>query len=141
MHGRLAGGGGWTAWTTWWAPRPARASDEAWQDFQAALAWLLGLQLLDLLTTLGALAHGATEANPFAASMLASSGPAALVRIKVVALLLMLGWLPAYSLVQRPGGPRSAAAWTMLAMVVALVLLYSGVVVHNLSVLHLSMQP
>ncbi|MFA5944421.1 MAG: DUF5658 family protein [Candidatus Thermoplasmatota archaeon] len=126
---------------TWWAPRPASPSAEAWQDFQAAVAWLLGLQLLDLLTTLGALTQGASEGNPFAAAILDSSGMAGLVRLKVVALLLMLGWLPAYAMVQRPGQARSMTAWAMLGLVLALVVLYSGVVVNNLRVLQLVVQP
>ena len=126
---------------TWWAPRPASPSAEAWQDFQAAVAWLLGLQLLDLLTTLGALSQGAGEGNPFAAAILDSSGMAGLVQLKLVALLLMLGWLPAYAMVQRPGQPRSVIAWTMLGLVLVLVVLYSGVVVNNLRVLQLVVQP
>jgi len=117
---------------TWWAPRPHRAA-EAWQDFAAVLAWLLGLQLLDLLTTLGALAHGAEEGNPFAAALLEARGPAALVQLKVVALVLALGWLPAFALVQR--GRNAAAVAGFLGVLVALALLYSGVVVHNLAVL------
>lgn len=126
-------------WTTWWAPRPA-APVEAWQDFQAALAWLLGLQLLDLLTTLGALSHGAAEANPLAASLFAHSGPLGLLALKVCALVLMLGWLPAYSLVHRPGQARSTAAVGLLVLVLLLALLYSAVVVNNLAVLNGALQ-
>lgn len=123
------------AWTTWWAERPAQSTVEAWQDFQATLAWLLGLQLLDLLTTLGALQLGAGEANPLAAALLASSGPSALVRLKVVALVLMLGWIPAFALVQRRGQPRTTGAWGMLALLVLLIVLYSAAVFNNLAVL------
>jgi hypothetical protein len=124
-------------WTTWWAPRPAKPAVESWQDFQASCAWLLGLQLLDLLTTLAALAHGAAESNPFAAALLESAGPVALLRLKLVALVLMVGWGPAYAMVQASGATarRSRASWTALGLVVALVLFYSGVVVNNLAVL------
>lgn len=118
---------------TWWGPRPARQV-EAWQDFTSLFAWLLGLQLLDLLTTLGALMHGAMEANPWAASLLASRGPASLVQVKVVALVLLLGWLPAFKLATaRPDAGTAGAIF--LAAMVALALLYSGVVVNNLAVL------
>jgi hypothetical protein len=48
----------------------------------------------------------------------------------------MLGWLPAYSLVQRPGQARSALAVCLLAFVLGLSLVYSAVVVNNLVVLH-----
>ena len=132
MHGHLAAR---ARWTTWWAPRPA-STVEAWQDFQATLAWLLGLQLLDLFTTLGALANGAAEGNPFAASVFSGSGPLGLVALKVVAFVLMLGWVPAYSLVQRPGQDRTGWAIGVLALVLSLTLAYSAVVVNNLAVLH-----
>jgi hypothetical protein len=120
-------------WTTWWAPRPA-ARAEAWQDFTATFAWLLGLQLLDLLTTLGALSHGAVEANPAAVLLLESHGPAALVQLKVVSAVLMLGWLPAFRLVERPGTGRTTVA-AFLGLLVVLAIFYSIVVVNNLAVL------
>lgn len=126
-------------WTTWWAPRPA-ANVESWQDFQATLAWLLGLQLLDLLTTLGALSHGAVEANPFAASIFSGAGPLGLVAFKAVAFVLMLGWVPAYALVQRPGHGRSAWAVAVLGLVMVVALAYSAVVVNNLAVLHATLR-
>lgn len=136
MHGHLAAR---ARWTTWWAPRPA-STVEAWQDFQATLAWLLGLQLLDLFTTLGALANGAAEGNPFAASVFSGAGPLGLVALKAVAFVLMLGWVPAYSLVQRPDQGRSAWATVVLGLVVALAMLYSAVVVNNLAVLHVALR-
>lgn len=132
MHGQTVAQ---ARWTTWWAPRPA-ATVEAWQDFHATLAWLLGLQLLDLFTTLGALSNGAAEANPFAASVFSGSGALGLVAFKAVAFVLMLGWVPTYSLVQRPGQGRSPWAVAVLGLVLALALLYSVVVVNNLAVLH-----
>lgn len=117
-------------WTTWFAPRPARAA-EAWQDLLALMAWALGLQLLDLLTTLGSLAHGAAEANPLAAALLDSHGAAGLVQLKVAAVLLALGWLPAFALAR---GSRLATA-AVLGGLAALTVLYSAVVVNNLVVL------
>jgi hypothetical protein len=128
MRGAAAG-----SWTTWWAPRPEPAA-EAWQDFQAAVAWLLGLQILDLLTTLGGLAHGAVEANPLGRLVLLHGGPAGLVQAKLAATVLVLGWIPAFALT-RPG-QRPAFAWrSVLALAVLLALTYSAVVVHNLAVL------
>ena len=124
-------------WTTWWAPRPA-ADRESWQDFQATLAWLLGLQLLDLLTTLGALSIGAVEANPLAASVLSGAGTPGLVAFKALTLVLMLAWVPTYSLAQGRGQGRSGLATGVLALVMALAILYSAVVVNNLAVLHLA---
>jgi hypothetical protein len=48
--------------------------------------------------------------------------------------------VPAYSLVQRPGRERSAAAVAVLLLVVGLAMLYSVVVVNNLAVLHVALQ-
>lgn len=117
-------------WTTWFGPRPARAT-ESWQDFLALLAWLLALQLLDLLTTLGSLSHGAAEANPLAAALLDAHGTAGLVQLKVVAALLALGWLPAF-LVARSSARATAIILGGLAL---LSVVYSAVVVNNLVVL------
>lgn len=133
----MEGRGAFAGWSTWFGARPADQGAEAWQDFAAALSWILGLQLLDLLTTLGALANGAAEANPLAAALLASGGPGALVQLKVVVLVLMLGWVPAFALVQRPGRPRTTGSTGMLALLVLLVVVYSAVVVNNLAVLAL----
>jgi hypothetical protein len=117
-------------WTTWFGPRPARA-EESWQDFLSLLAWVLGLQVLDLLTTLGSLAHGAAEANPLAAALLDAHGTAGLVQLKVVAAVLALGWLPAFALARS----SALATWTILGALALLAVLYSAVVVNNLAVL------
>jgi hypothetical protein len=136
MHGLPAAIPAWRAWLaglpTWWAPRP-EPRQEAWEDFQASLAWVLGLQLLDLVTTVGALGHGAVEANPWAASLLAAQGTTALFGLKLVAILASLGWLPAFALVLR-SGERSPAARAMLGLLLALTLLYSAAVLNNLRV-------
>jgi hypothetical protein len=113
---------------------------EAWQDFTALVAWLLGLQLLDLLTTLGALANGAAEGNPLAAALLDSHGAAGLVQIKVIAVVLVLGWLPAFRLVHSPLRPSRVSAAIFLVALVVLTMVYSGVVFHNLAVLTTQLQ-
>lgn len=121
---------------TWWAPRPS-SREEAWQDFQASLARVLGLQVLGLLTMLGAIAHGAAETNPWAASLLAAGGPPALFHLKAGAIVASLGWLPAFALVLR-SGKRSPAARGMLALLLALALVYSAAIVNNLRVFALA---
>ncbi len=120
-------------WTTWWGPRPGAVA-EAWQDYAASYAWFLGLQLLDILSTVAVLRLGGGEGNPVAADGYAQAGAGAFVGLKVVLIVLtFVVWLPclAWIAVQ----PEARRRWALAAFhtgLVGCVVAYSLVVFHNL---------
>jgi hypothetical protein len=110
----------------------------AWQDFLAIHAWFLGLQLLDLLTTLAVLSLGGGESSRMPAWALSAYGPGALVAIKVgVVVATAACWLPAMAWLGRQApAVRSWAVPAVLAALLLATLSYSGIVVHNLANVH-----
>lgn len=118
---------------TWWGTRPPPA-DEAWQDYEATYAWFLGLQLLDLLSTLAVLGVGGGESNPLAQSQWEEAGAAGLVGWKVLVILLTFAaWLPAFGwLAARPAPTRRWALPMFYTGLLACVVVYTFVVFYNL---------
>ena len=86
--------------------------------FYGWLGLLAALQIADLVTTLGALSIGFSEANPIMAHAIASIGPAVLVPIKLLGLGLMV-------LVAISVPPRGRTR------VIGIAVLISGVIVAN----------
>lgn len=115
----------------------AAQGDDGWGrlgDYTVTYAWFLGLQLLDLMTTLAVLGRGGGEANPAAAAALQATGPTALLAWKLAVILLSLAvWVPAAAWVARAPQPtRRWAAPVINALVLAACLVYTAVVFHNL---------
>ncbi len=105
-----------------------------WGTFMVIYAWFLGLQLLDLGTTLAVLQKGGVEANRLGpAQALEALGPEALLAIKlVVVVATMLAWLPAVAWLERMQSAKSTGIVMMVLLLGAL--FYTGVVFWNIVV-------
>ena len=95
---------------------------DAWDVCHSLLAWLVGLNIADLITTRAVLAQGGAESNPLMQGVIDSTIQASL--IKFVCLMAVVG------LVLRSRFPERVA-WTLGAVNVW----YAFVVVWNLGVL------
>lgn len=122
-----------------WFGRPTAAWAHGWDGFRgdwlAIYAWFVGLQALDVMSTMAVLARGGLEGNPNAAWALGNWGWSALVGAKVVLVAFtLLAWLPAMEwLDTRPDARVKWARPTMSLLVLAASVYYSGVVFHNLA--------
>jgi hypothetical protein len=112
-------------------PRPAPVSPvrpasvprlDAWQICHSLLAWLVGLNIADIVTTRAVLGRGGSESNPLMQGIIDSTIQASLVKLLCLAAVV--------TLVLRSRHPLRVA-WTLGAVDVW----YAFVVVWNLAVL------
>ncbi len=109
--------------------------DGVWGTFMVVYAWFLGLQLLDLGTTLAVIGQGGIEANELGpAQAVGLLGTEALLAMKLIVMLItLIAWTPAVAWLQGRHATRSTGL--VLAMILGGALVYTGVVFWNLAVL------
>ena len=112
-------------------PRPASAARlppasvprlDAWQICHSLLAWLVGLNIADIITTRAVLGRGGSESNPLMQGIIDNTVHASLVKLLCLAVVVTLVLRSRYPL---------RVAWTLGAVD----LWYALVVVWNLGVL------
>ena len=112
-------------------PRPAPAAPvrpasiprlDAWQVCHSLLAWLIGLNIADIITTRAVLGRGGSESNPLMQGVIDSTMQASLVKLLCLALVVTLVLRSRYPL---------RVAWTLGAVNIW----YALVVAWNLGVL------
>ncbi len=109
--------------------------DGIWGTFMAIYAWFLGLQLLDLGTTLAVIGQGGVEANNLGPSQAVEFvGLEALLALKItVVLASLMAWVPAVAWLERRNATKSTGV--VMALILAGSLVYTVVVFWNLAVL------
>lgn len=119
-----------------------RVAPKGWEDSVAVYVGFVGLQFVDLMSTLAVLILGGEEANEFMVPVLAS-GPWALVAAKgALVVFTALTWVPmVWWLYRRPEPVRTWAIAIVQAMVLSLVMYYSAVVFLNLANLAILVAP
>ena len=113
---------------------PRRGWSGWWPSFVAAYAVFLGLQVLDLLSTLAVLSWGGAEGNALAVRLMGRHGLVALLALKLGLVGLSLAcWTPAMAYLSRhPQGGRAAGA--VVGLVTLLCVHYAVVVSWNFGV-------